>query len=515
MIRVMKVISLAIFVFTCLTFSISAGLPLKEGDAGPPPVPKLWDDEAIRTIEVPLASAGMSPVHVDSAYYYSLGQIVQIYKSYPIYAPGKEPPGYLDWLKQQEPENVFDPSKLKTMEDWIKAGERVFDFGPVFQGTMGPNEVRNPEWYKKTAVPLTRDGVMPFARYVIRKKGEIEIGNVACATCHTRVMPDGTVIKGAQGNFPFDRSTAFNFRDHYPKANNKERYTERNRQLMLAFYDTPWLKDNPNGRLSRMSIDEIAEAHEAIPPGVMARHRSSLFFPPQIPDLIGLKDWRYLDHTGLVQQRSIADLMRYAALTQGGDNYARFGDYIPFEPFQGKLPDAKDEERYSDEQLYAVALYLYSLKPPPNPNKFDQRAARGKRVFEREGCATCHTPPLYTNNKLTPASGFTPPEDHFKQFHIMNVYVGTDPRLALSTRRGTGYYKVPSLRGVWYRGPFEHNGSVATLEDWFDPRRLKDDYVPTGFLGAGVKTRAVKGHPYGLQLSEKERSDMIAFLKTL
>jgi cytochrome c peroxidase len=30
------------------------------------------------------------------------------------------------------------------------------------------------------------------------------------------------------------------------------------------------------------------------------------------------------------------------------------------------------------------------------------------------------------------------------------------------------YYKVPSLKGVWYRGPFEHNGSVATFEDSLD-----------------------------------------------
>ncbi len=38
----------------------------------------------------------------------------------------------------------------------------------------------------------------------------------------------------------------------------------------------------------------------------------------------------------------------------------------------------------------------------------------------------------------------------------MDASVGTDPFLALKTRRGTGYYKVPSLKGVWYRGPFEH-----------------------------------------------------------
>ena len=97
----------------------------------------------------------------------------------------------------------------------------------------------------------------------------------------------------------------------------------------------------------------------------------------------------------------------------------------------------------------------------------------------------------------------------------MPVSIGTDPSLALTTRRGTGYYKVPSLKGVWYRGPFEHNGSVMSLEDWFDPKRLRDDYVPTGFKGYGVKPRAVKGHEFGLKLSPRDKQALIAFLKTL
>jgi hypothetical protein len=165
--------------------------------------------------------------------------------------------------------------------------------------------------------------------------------------------------------------------------------------------------------------------------------------------------------------------------------------------------------------LYALSLFLYSLKPPPNPNKFDRLAARGQKVFEREGCAGCHRPPLYTNNALTPVDGFKVPADHRRTYDILWTSVGTDSRLALQTRRGTGYYKVPSLRGVWYRGPFEHNGSVGTLEDWFNPRRLLHDYVPTGFSGAGRKARAVKGHEFGLNLSMSERQALIAFLKTL
>ena len=85
----------------------------------------------------------------------------------------------------------------------------------------------------------------------------------------------------------------------------------------------------------------------------------------------------------------------------------------------------------------------------------------------------------------------------------------------MKTRRGTGNYKVRSLKSVWYRGPFEHQASVATPEDWFDARRLRRDYVPTGFKGYGVSKRPVKGHPFGLSLSTEDKRAPIAFLKTL
>jgi cytochrome c peroxidase len=127
----------------------------------------------------------------------------------------------------------------------------------------------------------------------------------------------------------------------------------------------------------------------------------------------------------------------------------------------------------------------------------------------------CHAPPVYSNNKLTIATGFTPPEDAAKKYDILPVSVGTEPNLALKTRRGTGYYKVPSLRGVWYRGMFGHSGWCATLEDWFDPHRQRDEYVPTGYKPYGMKTYAVMGHPFGLGLSAKDRKALIAFLKTL
>lgn len=39
--------------------------------------------------------------------------------------------------------------------------------------------------------------------------------------------------------------------------------------------------------------------------------------------------------------------------------------------------------------------------------------------------------------------------------------------------------------------------------------------TPTHFVGYGVKTRAVKGHEFGLKLPDAEKRSLIAFLKTL
>jgi hypothetical protein len=52
-------------------------------------------------------------------------------------------------------------------------------------------------------------------------------------------------------------------------------------------------------------------------------------YPVAIPDLIGVRNRRYLDRTGLVQHRGIGDLMRYAALNNEMDFLSKFGDFIP------------------------------------------------------------------------------------------------------------------------------------------------------------------------------------------
>jgi hypothetical protein len=476
-------------------------------------IPKTWDEQAMATLELPLANAAASPVPVSADYYYRI-PVRPIYKTYPVYHPSKEPPGYFERLKTLEPETIsIDSSSMHADQDWIRAGEIVFDTPTDYDISGSPAQFRDAAYYSALGIPIGADGTVPFVKYVIRERGKVEVGVLACGTCHIRVMPDGAVVKGAQGNFPFDRTAPEVPDEALPII----------RRLLKMLYAVPWLGDRDPARpFETMSMREMLEYGRAIPPGVQARHGTGLNIPAQIPDLIGLRDRRYLDHTGLVRHRGIADVMRYAALNQSVDLYSRHGDFVPVaddfrtvsNPYK-ESPFVFANGRYSDDELYALARFVYSLQPPKNPNPVTATTRRGREIFVRQGCATCHAPPLYTNNRLTPAIGFQPPAQDVERFDVMRLSVDTDPDLALRTRRGTGYYKVPSLKGVWYRGPFEHSGSVATLEDWFDARRLRDDYVPTGFKGYGVRTRAIKGHEFGLELSPEDKTALIAFLKTL
>ena len=83
-----------------------------------PIVPRAWDDEAVRTMELPLAGLGAPAHHVSSDYYYQT-PTSRIPKTYPVYAPGREPAGYLEWLKDQAPEDAVTFSYLKPYANWL------------------------------------------------------------------------------------------------------------------------------------------------------------------------------------------------------------------------------------------------------------------------------------------------------------------------------------------------------------------------------------------------------------
>ena len=124
-------------------------------------------------------------------------------------------------------------------------------------------------------------------------------------------------------------------------------------------------------------------------------------------------------------------------------------------------------------------------------------------------------PGPYTTGGLTLAAGFQLPSNHPNREDVSRRSAETDSGLALKTRKGTGFYKVPSLRGVWYRPRLMHDGALTSLEEMFDPDRLRETHESKGFTPPGKVMRAIPGHEFGLKLVPDERVELIAFLRTL
>jgi cytochrome c peroxidase len=131
--------------------------------------------------------------------------------------------------------------------------------------------------------------------------------------------------------------------------------------------------------------------------------------------------------------------------------------------------------------LAPLQYYELSLAPPKPPKgSFNAAAAkRGRKVFMGQGkCASCHTPPLYTEggyNLHTPASICT---DAFQ-----------------ADRSPTFMYRTTPLRGLWahQKGGFYHDGRFKTL------MAVVQHYNSCMNLG----------------LSARQASDLVQFLKSL
>jgi hypothetical protein len=509
----MKLIRLAVVHLNCAVWAHLAAVAHAASTAGAerPVAPKIWDEKALATWALPVAGVNATPNFYSEAEYYAAP--TADVRTYPVYHPDREPAGYMDWLHAQDPKPLVDPAEIESDGDWARLGQRVFDEldQPRFR-TNDPRAIkalRDRDLLKTSPISVAPDGQIMAYRWVVEARGHVRLSIAVCTACHTRLQPDGTLLRGLPRNMAVD-PTAFPI-----MAAQAFRSDETGQPLSRADrayleYGVPWLKDDIHAQFRGKTEAEVFAITRIQNLGTANRFNGSPFYVTKIPDLTGIKDRRYLDATATLRNRGPEDIARYAAFVASADD-GSIGPHRLLSDKQRRL-----NFHFSDTALYALGRFIYALEPPPNPNPFDERARRGEKIFHEESCAKCHAPPAYTNNKLTRADGFVLPDDHPERDYILARSVHTDPSLALRTRKGTGVYKVPSLRGVWYRGLFEHSGSVATLEDWFDPKRLDPRYVPTGWKGPpGTTTRAVKGHEFGLDLSESDRADLIAFLKTL
>ncbi|MBL8298019.1 MAG: Ig-like domain-containing protein [Rhodanobacteraceae bacterium] len=111
--------------------------------------------------------------------------------------------------------------------------------------------------------------------------------------------------------------------------------------------------------------------------------------------------------------------------------------------------------------LDALAAYVASLddthilrSPFRQANGANTAAAiQGEAIFARENCASCHTPPRYTNSALANSN----------LSDVGSLRASSGSRLGAAL---TGI-DIPTLRGLHASAPYLHDGSAATLDDVF------------------------------------------------
>jgi hypothetical protein len=472
------------------------------------PAPRIWDDEALKDWATPIAGLGIRPAHYSSAEYYSSPE--DNLRTYPVYRPDKEPPGYWEELQKKKPEPLVDASKVQTKADWITAGERAFEeLDNFWTRTNDPAVIaRARDARSFEGVATLPDGTVRAPRWVVTPEG-VMLSFPDCITCHRSLLPaqnspGSRIPQGLGGPVFFLRGFQRLFKG------------DSLQQMFWRMFTVPWAPDERIEGLRKAGSQTMPQQmlRDSFGGGgqqaAASRIHGSPFFPTRFPDLTTLRYSHYLDATGTHRLRGPEDIARYAAFISGADPMD-FGTYRILTDQQRRM-----EFHHADEVLYAIGSYLWSLEPPKNPETAPKAiVGQGEQIFHREQCVNCHVPPNYTNGMLTPAEGYQPPADHPDRAGIMPISVGTDPGLALKTRKGTGFYKIPSLRGVWRRQRLLHDGSVASLEEMFDPDRLNPDHEPGGGKPPGVTKHAIPGHRFGLNLSSGEKEALLAFLRSL
>ncbi len=140
-------------------------------------------------------------------------------------------------------------------------------------------------------------------------------------------------------------------------------------------------------------------------------------------------------------------------------------------------------------QVHAMAEFEEILDFPPAPKlgidgKLDPRKAdgaemRGQQVFfGKARCAECHPAPYYTDNLMHNLK-----TERFYKAHLINGMMASSD----------GPIKTFPLRGVKDSPPYLHDGRLLTLEDTVEFFNLVAE----------------------LRLTEREKADLVAFLRTL
>lgn len=116
---------------------------------------------------------------------------------------------------------------------------------------------------------------------------------------------------------------------------------------------------------------------------------------------------------------------------------------------------------------------------------------RGLGIFNSRGCNVCHAGPLFSDNAFHNI-GVRPQTEDTGRFQVTG------------NANNIGEFRTPSLRNVALRGPYFHNGRLATLEDVVAFYNRGGD-----FDAPNINHNLIR--PLGL--NPQQQSDLVAFLR--
>ena len=331
---------------------------------------------------------------------------------------------------------VWNGERPSAFADWVELGRRVFHEYPLRPEVFAEHALRKPEVAREIGLRPDANGRWPGMVAFRDVDGRAQIG-ITCALCHVAIE-DGAIVEG-QARRELDYGA-----------------------MRLAFHrDT-----------GAPIPDALAKRMATWGPGRADITQDDDEDPVAIVDLWGVRERAWLTQAATLRHVHPAAL----AIRQ-----------------ETQILHANLERTRPPRELaWALAMYVYSLQPPPRAAiEPDSVAVRGRALFDRH-CAHCHRD----------ADGAGAPVDAHT--------IGTDPVLAFGRARGTGLYRPAPLQRVADAAPYLHHGVVATLDALLGPERLEPDYAG-GARGPGP----IPGHRYGTSLPADDRRALVAFLGTL
>ena len=317
---------------------------------------------------------------------------------------------------------LWDGRTPATRDEWIALGRRVFFEFPLRAEVFMEFALDRPALAEEVGVERAPDGTLPGLVVFTNVDGRERVG-ITCAICHTAVRDGALVVGAARRRFDYGK-------------------------LRIAYFQETEAAVDP----------ELMKRMATWGPGRADVTEDNDEDPVAIPDLWGLRSQTSLTQAGTIHHATPLALAIRQETQLIHTNHQRI--------------------RPPRELAWALAMFIYSLEPPPRGPTDLFGALRGAALFSLH-CAKCHDNSAYGGSTIPHAK------------------IGTDPALANGQARGTGRYRIPPLLDVARGAPYLHHGVVASLDELLSP------------------SRSVPGHRAGTDLDADDRAALIAFLELL